>query len=206
MKPANHPRSAFYDGRLYAALIEPFQGRLHRRLAELIDPGSTVIDACCGAGALPLHLAGKCARVTGVDRSPRQIKYADSRRRRDRLEHVSFKVVDATDLGQWPDGAFDVATIVLALHEMPAAQRVPTLRELGRVSRRIIAVDYAVPLPRNLVRLVAWMAELAAGPRHFAAFRNYLRRGGLEALFREAGLPVAHRERLEGGGLALYIC
>jgi len=203
MKPASHSRSAFYDGRLYAALIEPLQAHLHRRLAELIPPAATVIDACCGAGALPLHLAKGCAHVTGVDLSPAQIAFAEVRSQREDLRNVSFAVANAADLRRWPDNAFDVATIVLALHEMPDGERLPTLLELSRVSRRVIAVDYAVPLPRNLPGLIARMAEMAAGPRHFAAFRRYVRRGGLKALFAEAGIVSSHRERLEGKALSL---
>ncbi len=185
-------------------LVEPLQAGLHRRLAEMIEPGSTVIDACCGPGALPLHLAGKCKRVTGVDLSPRQIKHAEQRRRRGDLQNVFFLAADVTELRRWADGAFDVATIVLGLHEMPAAKRVPTLRELARVSRCVMAVDYTVPLPRNLPGLMTRMVEVAAGLRHFAAFRNYLRQGGLGALFVEAGLSVAHREHLAGKVLTLY--
>ncbi len=197
------PRSAFYDGRLYAALVEPFQGSLHRKIEELIEPGSTVLDACCGTGALLLRLAGKCRHVTGVDLSPRQIEFAEHRRRVKMLGNVTFEGANATDLRRWPDRTFDIATLVLALHEMPTEERVATLCELARVSKRTIVVDYAVPLPRSLVGLLAWIVEMGAGPRHFAGFREFCRRGGLGALVEQAGLEIVHRERLEGNVLAL---
>jgi hypothetical protein len=65
-------------------------------------------------------------------------------------------------------------------------------------------VDYAVPLRWNLPGLVARLAELAAGPRHFGAFRSYLRQGGLKTLSAAAALPLTHRETLEGGALAMF--
>ena len=111
--------TSFYDGRLYAALVEPFQRGLHHKIEEMIPPGSTVLDACCGAGALPLRLAGRCEQVTGVDLSPRQIKFAEHRRRGRRLGNVSFAVANTADLRHWPARSFDTATLILALHEMP---------------------------------------------------------------------------------------
>ncbi|MEN8149441.1 MAG: class I SAM-dependent methyltransferase [Planctomycetota bacterium] len=197
-------RSAFYDGRLYAALVEPFQRRLHERLEQLVEPGSTVLDACCGAGALALRLAGKGARVTGVDLSPAQVGFAETRRRARGIDRATFAVADATDLGRWSAGHFDTAVIVLALHEMPPAERVPTLRELARVSRRVLAVDYAVPLPAGPVGWLSRAIEFAAGPRHFRAFLEFCRRGGLEGIAGKAGLHVGRRETIEGGALVLW--
>jgi len=207
MKPCEpespRPRSAFYDGRIYAALIEPFQRGLHRKIEALIEPGSTVLDACCGTGALPLSLAGNCAHVTGVDLSPTQIEFAERRRRSLLIGNVTFAGANATDLRRWPDRAFDTATLVLALHEMPPAERGPTLVELARVSRRIIVVDYAVPLPRTPVGWLARLVEMGAGPRHFRAFLGFCRNGGLGGLTEDAGLAVKHQEPCEGGVLVL---
>lgn len=198
-------QSRFYDGRLYAALIEPFQRRLHRRILGLVPEGASVLDACCGAGGLSLRLAPQCPRVVGLDLSPRQIEFAELRRRRRALRDLEFRVADVTRLEGLDDDAFDLAIAVLALHEMSREDRVPCLREIGRVGRRVLVVDYAVPLPRSPVGVGAWIAEAAAGPRHFWGFRDYYRRGGLDPLLEEAGLTTEHRERCEGDGLLLTL-
>ena len=71
------------------------------------------------------------------------------------------------------------------------------------MSRRVIVVDYAVPLPQGPVGLLAQVVEMSAGPRHYQGFREYIRQGGLEVLMAEAGLAVVHRELLEGNALSL---
>ncbi len=197
------PRSAYYDGGLYATFLEPFLGRLHRKVGNLVPPGSRVLDGCCGAGGLALFLAGKCESVTGVDLSPRQIACAERRRLRRGIENVSFEVASVTDLSRFGDKVFDVATIVLGLHEMPEEERVPALLELSRVSRHVIVMDYTVPLPRSPSGLLARLVEMTAGRRHFAGFRAFLRRGGLDGLMAGAGLEPVHGEVLAGGILTL---
>jgi len=54
--------------------------------------------------------------------------------------------------------------------------------------------------------MAGWLAraiELGAGPRHFGAFLDFCRRGGLEGLAEEMDLEVRHQERCEGGALLL---
>ena len=40
--------------------------------------------------------------------------------------------------------------MVLVLHEMPAEARTPVLREVTRVAKRLLCLDYRVPMPWNL--------------------------------------------------------
>jgi hypothetical protein len=119
--------------------------------------------------------------------------------------NVSFAVADASRLPDWQDGTFDAVTLVLALHEMPGEARLPVLRELRRVGRRLVVLDYAVPLPRGFAGLVARAVEMGNGPRRFAFFLDYLRGGGLDPLLAAAGFRPEHAEALGGGALTLRV-
>ena len=55
------------------------------------------------------------------------------------------------------------ATICMALHEMPKIFRAPILREMGRVSKRVIAVDYSVKMPVSLAKFRNLFLEFFAG-------------------------------------------
>jgi SAM-dependent methyltransferase len=206
---ALHPKTpaTFYDGPLYAALIEPFQHPLHQALLHLIPPGSTLLDACCGAGGFPLRAAAHCSRIVGVDSSPRQIAFAGRRLRgpgRRGLGHVTFLARDASSLPEIPTRSFDFATAVLALHEMPTASRLPVLSELSRVGRRVIVADFAVP-PPGLPGFLARLVEMGAGPRHFAAYRDYCRSGGLPPLISAAGLSEISATTFGEGVLSIRV-
>ncbi|HVY60481.1 MAG TPA: class I SAM-dependent methyltransferase [Planctomycetota bacterium] len=202
--PPREPRSRFYDGRLYAWTFGRLLAGLHERVAREVPDGASVLDACCGAGGLALAVAPRCPRVLGVDLSPRMIAEAERQRAARRLENVTLRVADVAHLGDLADGSFDAATIVLALHEMPAAARVPVLRSLARVARRVIAADFAAPMPWNLAGIRNRCFELSAGPEHFGGYLDYQRAGGLPALIRAAGLRVAKERRLDSGAMVLF--
>lgn len=54
--------------------------------------------------------------LAGVDLSPRHIEYA---RGHTGSSSAEFRVGDVAELSVPPEGRYDVAVIVLALHEMP---------------------------------------------------------------------------------------
>jgi ubiquinone/menaquinone biosynthesis C-methylase UbiE len=196
--------SRFCEGPLYARLIEPAQTALREVIAREVTPGARVLDAGGGAGALALRLAAHAQEVVGVDRSPAMIAYAEGRRARAGHANVRFVQGDAaTALADRPAGASDVASLVLALHELPGAVRGPLLRELCRLAGRVLCLDFAVPLPRNLPGLSNCLLELLAGPTHFRAFRDYGRRGGAPGIARAAGLACEPVRDLHGGSLRL---
>lgn len=205
MNESRSPRSQLYDGFVYGQVLDRLLAGLHAVVAREVPNGGRCLDACCGTGALALRLAPRSAEVWGVDLSPRQVAYAERRRRRRGVDNVRFRVGDVSHLADVGDRAFGTSTLVMALHEMPARARVPVLRELMRVSGELVVVDFRVPMPRNLAGWRNRFIEALAGREHFGAFRDFGRRGGLEALFAEAGVqPIRHRH-LDSGTLQLAV-
>ncbi len=195
------PRSVLYDGALYGRVVEPLLGGVHSYVADNLPEGERVLDACCGTGGLARRMAASGRQVVGVDLSPRNIAFATQNRS---SASLSFAVGDVAHL-DYEDQAFDVATVVMALHEMPEACRVPVFRELGRVATRVLVVDFAVPMPRNVSGLRNRALELAAGREHVNAFRNYSQRGGLPSIVDAADLQVNSERRLDRGTLVVQV-
>lgn len=182
------PRSRVYDGAFYARCVDPFVAGLHRIVAELVEPGSKVLDVGCGTGSLAAKLAASASEVVGVELSPSMADYA-KRRLETSTPHVRIVVGDVTEVfADVPDGYFDVATMVLALHEMPADAREPVLKEVTRVAGRLICLEYRVPMPWNVPGVRNRVVEALAGVEHFRAFRDFNRRGGTEPVVTGAGL------------------
>ncbi|MDF1562862.1 MAG: class I SAM-dependent methyltransferase [Deltaproteobacteria bacterium] len=197
-------RTKLYDGGVYGALLEPLLEGLHTFVAAQVEPGQVLLDVGCGTGALLRKLAPAARSVEGVDLSPAMIAHARKRAEAAGLENVSFRTGDATrTLSELPADHFDQATLVLALHEMPAKVRAPLLQEVARVSRSILCVDFRVPMPRNLPGLRNRTFELLAGLDHFRAFRDFYRRGGVEAIARAAELRYEHLRFVDGATLEL---
>jgi demethylmenaquinone methyltransferase/2-methoxy-6-polyprenyl-1,4-benzoquinol methylase len=196
-------RFPIYDGTPYSLVFDPLLRGVHQRVAARIPGGSRCLDVCCGSGGLSFQLAQRCMRVVGIDHSPAMISRAESLRIDRGFEHVAFRVADATDLGGFARGEFDVATVAMGLHEMPADERTRVLPGLLRIARRVVVVDFAVPMPVNLAGIRNRSVELIAGPRHYAGFRDYTRRGGLPPLVEDCGATVVFQRALDRGTLTL---
>ncbi len=195
----------FYDGRLYAMTIDRLLAGLREVIARRIPVRSRVLDACCGTGALAIHLARGGRTVVGIDMSPRHIAFA--RRAAESFDveggSVHFEVGDVTHLEVTPEERYDLAVVVLALHEMEAATRREAAEALARCARRVMFVDFSAPMPRNFQGMTNRLAEAAAGIRHYRAFQDFTRRGGLPALVDDADLVVESLEEIGSGSLCI---
>lgn len=204
MNDARTPRARFYDGRLYAWLLDPFLSGLHGWVSGQVEAGEKVLDAGCGTGDLVLKMATRAAEVVGIELSPAMVDYANRRIAARGVGNASVELGDvAAALDSHGAGTFDVATMVLVLHEMPADARPTVLAELTRLARRVLCVDYAAPMPWNPAGLANRFFELAAGREHFGAFRDYQRRGGTPGIARAAGLGCRPIRHLNGRSLAV---
>ena len=123
--------------------------------------------------------------------------------RRRGLTELRFERGDVSDLRAFDDGAFDVATVAMGLHEMPAAARDGALPELLRVAGRVVVADFAAPMPRNRAGVRNRIIERLAGRAHFAGFRAYQELGGLPALIEAAGAEVVRERTLDQGTLVI---
>ena len=180
----------FYDGWLYHVLVDPALRKARRLVRRQIKPGSSLIDIGCGTGELVLFLADSCTELVGVEASPRMWAYATRRARGLGFTNVQFVFASGEKLGAFPSGYFDYASACMVLHEMKAGQRLPVLREMQRLARTLILVDYLVPPPVHFVATFCRFIERLAGGLHYSNYRSFTESGGLLPLLETLGLPV----------------
>jgi SAM-dependent methyltransferase len=205
MTPGRAPRSRFYDGGLYAVLMDPLTSRLRDYIVDQVPPGQRIVEAACGTGRLAFQLAQQAQEVVGVELSPAMFRLAQRRLDARPVANLSFVLGDVTTaLADRPEHSFDLATLVLSLHEMPAGARIPVLTELGRVAREVMCIDYSVPMPRNLAGTRNRVLEVAAGVEHFRAFLDFGRKGGAAGIAAAAGLHCDHVRALDSGTLSIH--
>ena len=189
MGTERRPRSRFYDGRPYAATLDRLLGRLHQLVADNVEPTGRVLDVGCGTGDLPRRLAPKADEVVGIELSPAMVDFGKERLAESPLPGVSFVLGDVTEVfADLPEDHFDLATMVLVLHEMPTEAHLPVLGEVARVARQVLCVDFRAPMPWNLAGIRNRFFEIAAGIEHYRAFRAFQCAGGVPGVAREAGL------------------
>ena len=183
----------FYDGWLYHLFVDPVLRRVRRLVRAEVKPGSSLIDIGCGTGELLFFLADQCSELVGVETSRRMWSYANRRVQDESYTNVRFIFGDAAELEDFPTDHFDYAISCMVLHEMDASQRLPVLREMQRLARNLILVDYRVPLPANLAVRICRVIERLSGYRHYRNYLSFARDGGLSALLETLDLAV-HRE------------
>jgi len=203
--PPSRPRSAIYDGRFYALMVESMMKDLHRLAGRTIPDGARVLDACCGTGGLALQLAERCREVVGVDLSPRQIKQARRAAGKRGMNNVSFVVGDVAHLDQFNDQEFECASLVMAVHEMPPDLRAGVIRELLRVAGKLTIVDFKTPMHWNWAGIRNRFMELAAGFRHFGYYRDYAGSGGLAAVLDTAGARLLEEKITDRGNISICV-
>lgn len=117
-------------------------------LSNHLSPGDKLLDAGCGYGAASSYLPGDGVKYVGVDFSPEMIEVA-------RLAYPDrdFRVGDLRRL-EFSRRYFDFALCrsirKMVVDEMGAAEWKAIERELLRVSRRIIIIEYE-DLPRYVL-------------------------------------------------------
>lgn len=170
----------FYD------VTDLFLFRVRERVVEIADPveGSSVLDAATGTGKQAFAFARRGLDVTGLDLSESMLEVA---RRKNRCLNARFLHGDATDL-PFDDGAFDVATVSFALHDMPPEARDGVLDEMVRVTRRggtVVVIDY--DLPRNrAMRFITYNFIKLYESKYYPGFTGYAIRDALE----ERGIEI----------------
>lgn len=193
----------WYDGRVYAGIVDRLLAGVHGYVAAHLPDGQRVLDAACGTGTLSQKIARAGRSVVGIDLSPRHIDYARRRAARAGFgpDQLRFEVGDLQELQAPDSGPYDVAVIVLAVHEMPARIRPAVVARVASVAQKVMIVDFAAPLAWNLSGLTKRTAELAAGPSHHAAFRDYVTNGGLDAIVGQAGVTMTSNRTIDSDTL-----
>jgi ubiquinone/menaquinone biosynthesis C-methylase UbiE len=164
-------------GRLYRwreeRAIEVALGRLRR---------GTVLDAACGTGRVTALLQRNGFTATGCDISPAMMAVA--RRRLASFGYEVPLVESSIECLPYPDQSFDAATCVGLLMHLDADMRVRALRELARVSRGPLVVQYGCVdlFQRVSERLTGVPPGQVRCPVSEKEMRADLARGGLRVL------------------------
>lgn len=192
-KRTSEGKSRFTHGALYHALYDRPLAVARKTVIDSVPAGSAILDIACGTGELCFELAErKECHPVGIDRSPRMIAFA---RRRNRHAKVRFEQGDGTDLARFQAQAFDIATILFLLHEIPRAEQVLVLNEALRVARSVIVVDSQVPLPWNLHGVALRVVEASGGPEHYRPFAAYLGGEGIRGILADPRVRASVRTR-----------
>ncbi|GII96227.1 class I SAM-dependent methyltransferase [Sinosporangium siamense] len=138
---------ARFAGRTDTLLRTPIPGHTHRRAAEALPAGGTVLDVGAGTGAASLPLLPAAdARLTAVDESPAMLAELSAR-------CPSARVLE----GRWPDVApgAPAADVVICSHVVfNVPDLVPFLTALHTHARRRVVVEVPERHP------LSWLSPL----------------------------------------------
>ncbi len=180
----------YYDGVIYDKFIAPNQDLMFRIFKTIIDKNSAVLDVGTGTGRLPFQLANHCDFVLGVDLSSRNIRLAEKKRKKLKVENVKFIHGSILEMEKYTDRHFDYAVTSYVLHEMPFELRIEALKKMREIADKIIIGDYRVPVPNNFHGWSVRVIEFFAGADHFKNFLNFVKNGGIPALAERSGLKI----------------
>jgi 2-polyprenyl-3-methyl-5-hydroxy-6-metoxy-1,4-benzoquinol methylase len=156
----------------------------------------TILDVGTGTGRAALLLARNGAKVTGVDASEEMLEVARKRGAGEGLD-VTFRRGDAHAL-EFEDRAFDAAVSLRVIMHTPDWR--DCIRELCRVSKRLVVVDYPSAFSVALAQAVSRraMRRLGRQTESYRVFRPHvivreLARSGfrVQAVHRQFVLPIS---------------
>lgn len=194
------------NGKIYGTFIDPILKPMRKRVVRQIQPNEKVIDVACGTGAQVFEMAKKAIKVVGIDYSESMIKQAKKSALKGACKNVQFVEADATNLSSFSEKEFDVSTLSLALHQFSPEFYTPILSEMKRVAKKIIIIDYSVPLPKNYAGFGSRVAEFLAGAEHNKNFKQYYKLGGLNSILPENNLQIDFVENFANGAFQLVVC
>ncbi|MCL6473410.1 MAG: class I SAM-dependent methyltransferase, partial [Firmicutes bacterium] len=127
----------------------------------------------------------KTSHVTAIDINERRIEIAKSDLR---AAGIDFRVMDVTKT-PFSDSQFDVALIVLGLHEMAIEEARKALVETRRIAKKLVVVEFGLdrwPLFWSFFRYVLAIFE----PPSFLKFTRY----NVANLIEDAGWKIERKE------------
>jgi len=194
---------------VYDRALEPLTAPLRELALRFIapEPGSRVLDIGCGTGTMSVLFLDAGCEVVAVEPSPAMF----SKARQKLYGRARLHLGSAATL-PFASGSFDLAFLMLTLHEMREPMRLSVLQEAARLTSgrgNIMVVDFNKgPLAAGkgwLYRGVQVAAEISAGREHFRNYRDYMARGGLLPLLERAGLEPLRSKVVSGGNTILAL-
>ena len=150
---------------------------------SMTDGIRTILDAPCGTGRFIGRLAECGFEMYGTDISTEMMQVARSGI--GDVDGIHGYVRADAEFLPFGDGAFDCVMSIRFFFHIDAATRVRILREMGRVSRRWLIIDYR---HRYNYRYAVWRTQRALGLTEIPLDR--VDRAQLEQEFSAAGLRV----------------
>jgi ubiquinone/menaquinone biosynthesis C-methylase UbiE len=186
------------ETKLLQRLSEPDQASGIRKWvadSSKVKPGDKVIDIATGVGRMAFALRELTEQVTAVDNFPERIEIAkaDSRAR-----DINFL---ATDAGALPffNEEFEIAFIILGLHEMGDTGSKRVLHEASRISRRLVILEFSLDHNPLLWSFLRYPVAFFEAP----GFLKFTRQN-IGTLLTKCGWTVQTRE--SRFPFELYIC
>ena len=192
-----------------------------RRLIELAAPlpGERALDLCCGTGDVSHRLAGRGARVAGLDFSGPMLDVAAQRQDADNSASdgsLRFVRGDAQRL-PFRDGSFAVVSVAYGLRNLANWER--GLEEMWRVAKpdgRLLILDFGKPnngLWRGIYFcylrcFVPLLGLVFAGDRHaygyiLESLRHFPAQRGVAGKLRELGGEEVRVHDFLGGAMSI---
>jgi SAM-dependent methyltransferase len=199
-------RNHFYDGWIYRKFIDPSLGGIRRRIAKIIPAGSRVLDVGCGTGDQLLYVAGQIRSGVCIELSETMVKTGIQQAKQRGIDNCEFQLADATDLAHLKDQSFDFAMTSMVIHEMPREKRLPLIKEMKRLGKQLILVDWIYPQPSFWKLLGTHLIEFMAGWEHYSGFRSFMRHGGTPALIAALDLEILDTQITTKGTIQLWVC
>ncbi len=206
MRQTTTPRNHFYDGWIYRNFIDPSLAGIRRRIAIIIPKSSSVIDVGCGTGDQLLHIADQVSRGVCVELSETMVKTGRQQAELRKITNCEFQLADATNLAHMEDQCFDFAMSSMVIHEMPEEKRIPVLKEMNRLGKQLILVDWIYPQPSLIKLLGTHFIEFLAGWEHYSGFRSFMRNHGTPALIETLGMEILDTQITTKGTIQLWLC
>lgn len=187
-------KSLWFYGSLYRMFFDPAQKESREAITNIVSPDASVLDVGCGTGELAIMLRErKHCQVVGVDLSRKMVDYA---KKHHHDSAIIFQQQDATDLSQFEDNHFDYTITCKMMHELPTDKGLQVMKELCRLGKRVIVVDYNVPLPSDIGGLIAKAVEHTFGRDHLKNFQDYTEHDGLMGIIWQVGIKTKISQRL----------
>ena len=176
-----------------------------------VPPDATLLDLCCGTGALTRDMASKVpqGRVVGIDFTPQMLEIARSRTTKGHVRYVEGDVLSLP----FPDASFDGAAMAFSMRNVVDIGA--CLREIARVLKPgAVFVNLEVGKPPNplwrrafyayfygLVPLIGrWIGGDAAAYRYLPeSLVQFPDADALADLFAANGFDDAGYRRMMGG-------
>ncbi|NQT62557.1 MAG: class I SAM-dependent methyltransferase [Candidatus Marinimicrobia bacterium] len=196
----------FYDGWIYRKLLDPSLRGIRIRISRLIPENSTVLDVGCGTGDQLFFISEQIKSGLGVELSANMINTCQEQARLRKITNFEFLLADASNLANLDNQAFDYAITSMVIHEMSEEVRIPVLKEMMRIGKQLILVDWIYPQPPMLKKFSTHLVERFAGKEHYAGFRSFMGQGGMPALIKTLGLDVVETQITGKGTIQLWVC